>query len=87
VLSSGRAVVHYVVSGIHYIRLSLPRRGRRAVTVSYPSRRAGSEATLMYQVESPTVGYPSTLVRIQLERSRRGRGLTFTTPDRLQRAD
>jgi DNA-binding SARP family transcriptional activator len=72
---------------IHYIGVALPKRGRHAVTVSFPSGRGGGEATLVYQLESETAGYPSTLVRIEPERSNRGRKLTFTVPVRLQRAE
>jgi hypothetical protein len=70
---------------IHYIRLSIPKRGHHAVTVSFPDARAGGRAALIYHVESDTAGNPSTLVRVKPARANRGQELTFTIAARLRR--
>jgi hypothetical protein len=72
---------------IHYIRLSLPRHGHHAVTVSFANGPDGGKATLVYQVESAIAGNPSRLVRIDPKQTAAGRRLTFAIPTRLQRGE
>lgn len=83
--TSERAQASVAPLAIHYIRLSVPRKGPYELRVRVAGGAAGVHTSLAYRLQSETAGYPSRLVRITPRVASEAGTLTFRLPRRLLR--
>jgi hypothetical protein len=69
---------------IHYVKLSIPRRGTHTVRVAIRDGLADAHASLTYQLETDLAGRPKAFLQIAPRRTRGGQTLTFEIAGRLR---
>jgi hypothetical protein len=69
---------------IHYVKLSIPRRGTRAVRVAFRDGLADAHVALTYQLETDLADRPKAFLQIAPRRTTGGQTLTFEIPGRLR---
>jgi hypothetical protein len=62
---------------VRYLRVTLPRRERSVLTVTFPAGHAGA-ATLVYRLENDVAGEPARMLRVAPRVMDDGRALAFT---------
>jgi hypothetical protein len=71
---------------IHYVKLSMPKRGTHLVRVAFRTGLADARVALSYQLETDFAGHPKTFLQIAPRRTTTGNAtVTFAIPERLRR--
>jgi hypothetical protein len=72
---------------IHYVKLSVPRRGTHVVRVTFRNGLTEAHAALTYQLETSLPGHPKAFLQIVPRTTTNSPTLTFEIPGSLRRSE